>query len=87
MTLDGLPILLLEIGSDTHDDESVQLRLHVQAACLVRLGTLLTKSRDFLVKAIYIGTDLCATEYTFFESNAPGNQTVIVPFFCRIIRH
>lgn len=78
MTLDGYPILFLEIQSVDAGVE--QQRMQLQAACLVRLGSaLLSESDEFVVKAIYIDNNFRAIEHTLHQT-CNKNSMVVVPF-------
>ena len=80
--LSGLPILLLEIISGS--TQADRLRMMLQAACALRLGSVLRKlhkSPHHIVKAIYIDTVYTATEYTFFLEDGL-HQHVQTVIFC-----
>lgn len=75
----GLPVLLLEVTSDS-GGETDRNRMLLQGSCIVRLGESLLKANSpkFLVKAIYIDDNFCADEYTLFTREILTD--VIVPF-------
>jgi hypothetical protein len=69
MIANGIPLLLLEVSSDS--SETDKDRMLLQASCLVRLGNALMEKPEFLVKAIYIDDNFKATEFTLFQSADP----------------
>lgn len=68
IVVNNYPILFLEVASSASASDDMH-RMQLQASCLVRLGNALipSLSPEFLVKAIYIGDDFQATEYTFYQ--------------------
>jgi hypothetical protein len=68
IVLNDLPVLLLEVNSQRSEGDDCRMLL--QAASVVRLvnAFLCDKSPDFVVKAIYIGENFIAIEYTVFQT-------------------
>ena len=80
------PILLLEVNSGPSRGD--EIRMLLQAGCIVRLGNILFKSRaanDFILKAFYIDDIYRVTEYTFFQKEVTEGHhqaPIQVNLFC-----
>ncbi|KAI9446954.1 hypothetical protein BJY52DRAFT_1228556 [Lactarius psammicola] len=68
--MNNFPVLILEVESDSNKTD--RDRMLLQAACLVRLGNALIKSKDpnFFIQAIYIDLNYVTKEYTFFKDES-----------------
>ncbi|KAH8982979.1 kinase-like domain-containing protein [Lactarius hatsudake] len=78
ISIKRFPFLLFGVSSGTSQTEDVHFML-LQASCLVRLGNalLMDKSSTFVVKAIHVNHDYCATEYTLYKKGSGPDDKVV----------
>lgn len=70
----GIPRIIVEVHSKNVDDRS---RMLAQGATLVRLVNTITKSRTFVLPAVYFAADTAnITEYLLYQTTETSNNAV-----------